>query len=177
MQVGRDTGEIWYNVAALFAQVLNDGCTAVLTSDFKAQATEAIQHAKDHYKQGGDEDESCRNKLRRAHIRHAMSILGCWSEVRPTNRSDDVTEDDLRQAVDSLDEVERNLWDGIPNRMRYYWYLARSDLFRYKNSIQRALEMAEEALRIAKESQFPSEVHFAADRVKLLSKLVSGKHH
>ncbi|CAH1266894.1 Hypp3621 [Branchiostoma lanceolatum] len=175
MLVGRDTGEIWYNVAALFAQALNDECTESLTSDFKAQATEAFQLAKEHYRQGGDEDESCRNKLRRAHIRHAMFLLGCWSEVRPTNRSDDVTEDDLRQAVDSLDEVERNLWEGIPKRMRYYWYLARSDLFRYKNSIQRALEMAEEALRIAKESQFPSEVHFAEDRVKLLSKLVSGK--
>ncbi|CAH1233362.1 Hypp696 [Branchiostoma lanceolatum] len=175
MQVGRDTGEIWYNVAALFAQALNDECTEISTSDVKAKATEAFQCAIEHYRQGGEEDGSCRNKLRRAHIRHAMSLLGCWSEVRPSNSTDDVTEDDLRQAGDSLDEVERNLWDGIPNRMRYYWHLARSDLFRYKNRMQRALEMAEEALKIAKASKFPSEVHFAEGRVKLLSKLVSDK--
>eukprot|EP00058_Branchiostoma_floridae_P018868 XP_002604357.1 hypothetical protein BRAFLDRAFT_85448 [Branchiostoma floridae] len=175
LQVGRDTGEIWYNVAALFAQVLNEECTdlEISTSDFQDHATEAFQYAIQHYRQGGEEDESCRNKLRRAHIRHAMSLLGCWSEVRSANRSDDVTEDDLRQAGDSLDEVEKNLWDGIPNRMRYYWHLARSDLFRYRNRLQRALEMAEEALEIAKSSKFPSEVQFAEGRVTLLSKLVS----
>ncbi|XP_066265070.1 uncharacterized protein [Branchiostoma lanceolatum] len=173
MQIGRDTGEIWYNVAALFAQALNDECTEISTSDVQAKATEAFQCAIEHYRQGGEEDGSCRNKLRRAHIRHAMSLLGCWSEVRQANSTDDVTEDDLRQAGDSLDEVERNLWDGIPNRMRYYWHLARSDLFRYKNRIQRAMEMAEEALKIVKASRFPSEVHFAEGRVKLLSKLVS----
>ncbi|XP_078618231.1 uncharacterized protein LOC144885907 [Branchiostoma floridae x Branchiostoma japonicum] len=175
LQVGRDTGEIWYNVAALFAQVLNEECTdlEISTSDFQDHATEAFQYAIQHYRQGGEEDESCRNKLRRAHIRHAMSLLGCWSEVRSANRSDDVTEDDLRQAGDSLDEVEKNLWDGIPNRMRYYWHLARSDLFRYRNRRQRALEMAQEALEIAKSSKFPSEVQFAEGRVTLLSKLVS----
>ncbi|XP_019644870.1 PREDICTED: uncharacterized protein LOC109485623 isoform X1 [Branchiostoma belcheri] len=173
MQVGRDTGEIWYNVAALFAQVLNDESAEIATGEFQATAAEAFHSAIEHYRKGEDEDGSCRNKLRRAHIRYAMSLLRCWSEVRSSNRGEDVTEEDLRQAGDSLDEVERSLWDGIPNRMRYYWHLARSDLFRYKNRTQRALEMAEEALKIAEASKFPSEVQFAEGRVKLLSKLVS----
>ncbi|KAI8498421.1 hypothetical protein Bbelb_236230 [Branchiostoma belcheri] len=175
MQVGRDTGEIWYNVAALFAQVLNDESAEIATGEFQATAAEAFHSAIEHYRKGEEEDGSCRNKLRRAHIRYAMSLLGCWSEVRPSNRGEDVTEEDLRQAGDSLDEVERSLWDGIPNRMRYYWHLARSDLFRYKNRTQRALEMAEEALKIAEASKFPSEVQFAEGRVKLLSKLVSAQ--
>eukprot|EP00058_Branchiostoma_floridae_P018867 XP_002604356.1 hypothetical protein BRAFLDRAFT_85447 [Branchiostoma floridae] len=151
---GRDMAAIWYNIAALKAQVLYE-CenSPDRAKELYLEAISAFHNAIEHYGSGLDaKDETCRNQLRRSHIRLAMVAVGCCGK-QPK-------------------EVENNLWEGIPKRMRCSWYLAKSDLFRRRGKTQRATEMAEEALKVAKTASgdLPSELRFAEVRLGLLKR-------
>ncbi|CAH1256786.1 Hypp1725 [Branchiostoma lanceolatum] len=171
MRSGRDTASVWYNIAALKAQVLYK-CenSPDRANELYREAVSAFQNAIEHYGTGLDaKDETCRNHLRRSHIRLAMVAVGCWYDGTTNGTNPDlIAREDLQKAENSLSEVENSLWEGIPNRMRCSWYLAKSDLFRRRGKIQRAVEMAQEALRVAKKGDFPTEVKFAEVRLDLL---------
>ncbi|XP_035685670.1 uncharacterized protein LOC118422259 [Branchiostoma floridae] len=175
MKPGRDIASVWYNIAALKAQVLYECENSPDTAnELYKEAVSAFENAIDHYESGLDaKDETCKNQLRRSHIRLAMVAVGCWYDGTSTGTNPGlIPKQDLQKAENSLEEVENNLWEGIPKRMRCSWYLAKSDLFRRRGKIQRATEMAEEALKIAKKAKggFPSEVRFAEVRLGLLKR-------
>ncbi|XP_035660243.1 uncharacterized protein LOC118404946 isoform X2 [Branchiostoma floridae] len=141
IQVGRDSGEIWYNVAALFAEVLNE--KVVDRPDlWERDVVPSLQSAIDHYRRSlaENDDDSCRNKLRRAHIRLSMALMHCWSQISTEKdvQQRAIPAPDLRRAENSLLEVENNLWEDISERMECSWLLAKSDLMRYRGSYRRA---------------------------------------
>ncbi|KAI8521341.1 hypothetical protein Bbelb_010950 [Branchiostoma belcheri] len=171
IQIGRDSGEIWYNVAALFAEVLNE--KVVDRPDlWERDVVPSLQSAIDHYRRSlaENEDDSCRNKLRRAHIRFSMALLRCWSHVgrEKHDQQSVIQAADLRRAENSLQEVENNLWDDISERMECSWLLAKSDLMRHRGSNRRAAQLAKNVITIAQKSGFPAEENFAKDRLELL---------
>ncbi|XP_019644810.1 PREDICTED: uncharacterized protein LOC109485563 [Branchiostoma belcheri] len=150
MKPGRDTASVWYNLAALKAQVLYE-CEnpPTVAKALYQEAVAAFEAAIENYKFGLDKEErTCKNSLRRSHVRLSMALVGSCS----------------------LQEVENSLWEGITSRMRCSWYLAKSDLFRRRGNTQRATEMAQEALRVARNGDFPSEVKFAEVRLGLLKR-------
>ncbi|XP_066298798.1 uncharacterized protein [Branchiostoma lanceolatum] len=174
IQIGRDSGEIWYNVAALFAEVLNE--KVVDQPDlWERDVVPSLQSAIDHYRRSleKDDDDSCRNKLRRAHIRLSMALMHCWSQVSREKHVQQraIPAVDLRRAENSLLEVENNLWEDISERMECSWLLAKSDLMCLRGSYRRASQLANNVLTIAQRASFPAETTFARDRLELLKQV------
>ncbi|XP_078700130.1 uncharacterized protein LOC144926936 isoform X2 [Branchiostoma floridae x Branchiostoma belcheri] len=161
---GRYTGSVNYHAAVFLLK--NNG--EEMDEHIFLEAKQNLVLAIDHYERGISDEmygASCLKKQQRAFIRLALLLLN-WKGPRGVP-----TQENLTAARSCLDLVEHRLLYFASNRLRCYFYLAKSDLYYREEDIPGAIACAEISLDISRQSNYPPEVGLAKERLCFLRSL------
>ena len=107
-------------------------------------------------------------KLTYCHLGAAAVLLDCTSTAART-RQKHITPDDIKDAQNHLDFVERVLGESLPLGSRMHFYKTRSDQYYRQGFYQLATDMAENALQIATTYGFKTELLTLQERISFVN--------